>query len=225
VLNLLEAFATPYRGLTFKIDQSNDWYVAAESCGANPLCTHEGNPAGVRIRLQISLRELPVLPVTAVPQIPHDYFALLDFEPVAVPSLAFEEILAEKIRAASQRSKIRDLHDLAESANRRFDRVLVRGIAVLKLWSQGDTLDYGALVRRIQCGTDYDIPDLTMLLRKDQRPELDKLIERVVEGYRFLADIGPLERALIGDTSMKARSDAERLSSELRSRIAVAEGH
>src|SRR5712675_2008839 len=37
MIALLEAFAQPYRGLRFQLDQSNDWYVADENCGANPL--------------------------------------------------------------------------------------------------------------------------------------------------------------------------------------------
>lgn len=121
------------------------------------------------------------------------FHALLDFAPAAIPSLALEEVLAEKIRAASQRSKIRDLHDLSESLNLEFDRPRVRGIAVLKLWNQRDTLSYDRLTKRIQEATDYDIRDLTELLRKDQRADLATLINRVVEGYRFLTNLTELE--------------------------------
>ena len=56
-----------------------------------------------------------------------------------------EEVLAEKIRAASQRSKIRDLYDLSESLNLEFDRPRMRGLAVLKLWCQRDALSYERL--------------------------------------------------------------------------------
>ncbi|WP_247786716.1 nucleotidyl transferase AbiEii/AbiGii toxin family protein [Bradyrhizobium sp. 170] len=54
--------------------------------------------------------------VMPVAQIEQDYFKLLKFTPVAIPSLSFDEAVAEKIRAASQRSKIRELHDLSEIA-------------------------------------------------------------------------------------------------------------
>jgi predicted nucleotidyltransferase component of viral defense system len=97
---LLESFGQPYRGLRFQLDQSNDWYLADESCGANPLCAHDDNPVGIRIKLQVSLRERPVLPVVATAQLPQEYFPLLDFAPAAIPALALEEVLAEKIRAA-----------------------------------------------------------------------------------------------------------------------------
>jgi hypothetical protein len=64
--------------------------------------------------------------------------------------LAFEEVVAEKIRAAAQRSKVRDLHDLSEIAVRVLDRDIIRSLAVLKLWdSDGPNLDYGRFRERI----------------------------------------------------------------------------
>jgi predicted nucleotidyltransferase component of viral defense system len=58
----------------------------------------------------------PILPVLAVAQIDQEYFKLLGFTPAPIPPLAFENAVAEKISAASQRSKIRDLHDPSEIA-------------------------------------------------------------------------------------------------------------
>lgn len=214
MMALLESFGQSYRGLRFQLDQSNDWYLADESCGANPLCAHD-NPVGIRIKLQVSLRERPVLPVVARAQIPQEYFALLDFAPAAIPALALEEALAEKIRAASQRSKIRDLHDLSESLNLEFDRPRMRGLAVLKLWSQRDALSYERLKKRIEEATDYDVGDLTDLLRKDQRADLATLLKRVVEGYRFLSNLTELESTLASDTAGKARAEADQLMQEL----------
>jgi predicted nucleotidyltransferase component of viral defense system len=216
MIALLEAFAQPYRGLRFQLDQSNDWYVADESCGANPLCSHDNNPVGVRLKLQVSLRERPVLPVVATAQIPQEHFDLLGFSPAAIPSLALEEVLAEKIRAASQRSKIRDLYDLSESLNLEFERPRVRSIAVLKLWNQRDSLSYQRLAKRLEEATDYDVGDLTELLRKDQRADLATLIKRVVEGYRFLGNLTELETQLANDKSGKAQAQADQLTSDLR---------
>lgn len=77
------------------------------------------------------------MPVKEVSQLRQDYFNLLPFEPAAIPSLVPEETIAEKIRAASQRSKRRDLHDLSEISARPFRRDLTRSLAVLKLWNHG----------------------------------------------------------------------------------------
>jgi len=161
------------------------------------------------------------LPIVATGQLPQEYFELLDFVPAAIPSLAFEEVLAEKVRAASQRSKIRDLHDLSESLNLEFDRSRVRGIAVLKLWKQRDALSYERLAKRIEEATEYDVGDLTQLLRKDQRIELAALIKRVVGGYRFLSNLTELESKLTHDEAEKAQAEADQLIAQLRQKPRV----
>ena len=98
----------------------------------------------MKIKLQVSMRERPILPIRPMLQMALDYFNLLEFVPVAVPCLAFEEIVAEKIRTAAQRPKVRDLHDLSEIALRVLDRDIIRSLAVLKLWdSDGPNLDCG----------------------------------------------------------------------------------
>jgi len=219
-LALIESLAEPYRGLTFAVGDRKDWYLAENGCGATPLVCHAENPDGMRVKIEVSMREHPVLPVTLQPQISHDYFSQLDFHPTDVPCLAFEEILAEKLRAASQRSKIRDLHDLAESADRSFDQSLVRGVAVLKLWGQREALDYVRIVERIRKHADYDIGDLTTLLRKDQRPNLSRLIEHVDSGYRFLGDLTELERLVAADVAGYRQDLASRLGVELQQREA-----
>jgi predicted nucleotidyltransferase component of viral defense system len=177
-LFLIESLVEPYRGLTFSVGERKDWYLAESGCGASPLVCHADNPAGVRIKLEVSMRERPVLPVTTQPQLPLDHFPQLDFHPVDIPCLAFEEILAEKLRAASQRSKIRDLHDLAESVDRPFDRPL----------------------------------------RKDQKPDLDRLIDRVAGGYRFLGELTELERWVASDLSGHRQDLVERLTEHLQQR-------
>jgi len=60
------------------------------------------NERGVKIKLQVSMRERPVLPIHPMPQLALDHFNLLEFAPVEIPCLAFEEeVVAEKIRAAA----------------------------------------------------------------------------------------------------------------------------
>jgi predicted nucleotidyltransferase component of viral defense system len=216
-LMMLDALSAPYHGLSFRFDKDKDWYQTDEGCAANPVCFHDGNQKGVKIKLQISTRERPVLPVVPAAQIAQDYFGMLGFEPAAIPSLAYDEAVAEKIRAASQRSKIRDLHDLSEIAGRPLERDRVRTLAVLKLWNSGGPgLDYGRFCARVTGGGDYDIGDLTSLLRKDQKPDLGGMIRRVVKGYRFLGDMTAEERVLAGDTANKNRKEAEALIAALR---------
>jgi len=217
MLMMLDALAEPYHGLSFRFDKDKDWYLTEDGCAANPVCFHDDNRRGVKIKLQVSTRERPIMAVTPLAQIEQDYFKLLAFEPSAIPSLAFEEVVAEKIRAASQRSKIRDLHDLSEIAVRPLNRDLIRPLAVLKLWSSGGpSLNYERFCDRIEGGDDYDVAELTTLLRKDQKPNLGAMIRRVIDGYRFLADLTDRERTLAADGGQRNRQEAKELIGALR---------
>ncbi len=212
---MLDALAQPYEGLTFQL-KDKDWYLTDDGCAANPVCSHTDNAKGVNIKLQISTRERPILPVAAVPQLEQEYFKFLGFKPAAIPSLALEEAIAEKIRAASQRSKIRDLHDLSELAGRKLNRELIRSLAVLKLWNSGGPgLDFDRFSERVKGGGDFDIGDLANLLRKDQKPDLEGMIRRVLDGFRFLADVSEAERALAADAERKKVKEAEALIAAL----------
>jgi predicted nucleotidyltransferase component of viral defense system len=215
MMMVLEALNESFQGIDFHLDD-NDWYLTEDGCAANPVCAHSDNKEGLNIKLQFSLREKPILPVAALPQIEQEYFKLLGFAPAAIPCLAFEEAVSEKIRAASQRSKIRDLHDLSEIAARTLKRDLIRSLAVLKLWNSGGAgLDYGRFCERVKGGADYDVADLTNLVRKDQKPDLQNMIRRVVDGYRFLADLTDSEKTLAADTACKNRKESEALIAAL----------
>jgi predicted nucleotidyltransferase component of viral defense system len=215
-LALLEALAQPYHGLTFRFDKNKDWYLTEEGCAANPVVAHPDNPAGVKIKIQVSMRERPVRPVSSVVQVEQSYFKHLSFNPAAIPSLALEEVIAEKIRAASQRSKIRDLYDLSEIARRPLQKELIRSLATLKLWNSGGPgLDFGRFRTRIEAGTDYDLQDLKNLLRKDQNPDLAAMITRVVGNFQFLGQLTEIERILATDPSHRQKQMAETLRTAL----------
>jgi predicted nucleotidyltransferase component of viral defense system len=213
---MLDALSQPYHGLSFRFDRDKDWYFTDRSLAANPVCAHAGNERGVKIKLEVSLREKPILSVRALPQLAQDYFKLLPFKPADIPALVFEEVVSEKVRAASQRSKIRDLHDLSESAGREFDRELLRSLAVIKLWeSDQANLDYATFAAQIEGGKDYDLNDLTNLLRKDQRPNLNDMIQRAKDGFRFLEQLTDLERTITQDGRRGRKGDVAQLKAEV----------
>lgn len=215
-LALLEALTGDYHGLKFRFDRDKDWYLTDEGCAANPVLMHPGNPNGTKVKIQVSTRERPILPVVTAPQVEQVYFKHLSFTPAAIPCLALEEVIAEKIRAASQRSKIRDLYDLSELARRPLQKEIIRSLAVLKLWNSGGPgLDYLRFRERIEEGGDYDLIELKNLLRKDQNPELGAMIGRVVEGLSFLGQMTENERTLAGDSAQRQRPLAESLVAAL----------
>jgi predicted nucleotidyltransferase component of viral defense system len=209
---MLEALAQPYEGIHFRFDRDRDWYVTDDSCAANPVCFHAENDRGIKIKLQVSVREQPILPVIELPQLDQDYFRLLPFAPVAIPCLALEEVVAEKIRAASQRSKIRDLHDLAEISARPLNRELIRALAVLKLWhSGGPGLDFARFRQRVEDRRGYDVADLQHLLRRGEQPELVAMIAKVIERYQYLGMLTELEAILVADGRGLRRDEARQL--------------
>ena len=216
-LLMLEALEKPYRGISFRFDRDKDWYLTDDGCAANPVCAHDGNIHGVKIKIQVSMREQPILPVRETPQVEQSYFKLLGFPPAPTPCLAIEEVIAEKIRAASQRSKIRDLYDLAEISRRPLNHAVIRSLAVLKLWQGGGAgLDFVRFRQRIEAGDEYDLKELVNLLRKDQKPDLGKMIERVCSEFRFLEQVTEIEQRLAADSAMRLRKEAATLREELR---------
>lgn len=212
LIRMLDALAQSYHGIGFRFDRDKDWYLTDDGCAAVPVCSHAENQNGVKIKLQVSTREQPVLPVKEVPQLRQDYFSLLPFEPAAIPSLVFEEAIAEKIRAVSQRSKSRDLHDLSEISSRPFRRDLTKSLAVFKLWNDGGPgLDFERIRQRLEDGRGHDVGELRNLLRKDQVPDLNAMTQRVMNGFRFLADLTELEKTLARDGSRRCRREANEL--------------
>ena len=62
----MDALSGPYHGLSFRFDKDKDWYMTEEGCAANPVCFHADNEKGLKIKLQVSTRETPVMPVAAM---------------------------------------------------------------------------------------------------------------------------------------------------------------
>lgn len=221
LLLVMEALEQPYQGIAFRFERDKDIYQTEEGCAANPVCTHAANPKGEKIKIQISQRELPVLAPKLLPQLKLEYFDRLPFQPADLPCLILEEAVAEKIRAASQRSKIRDLHDLFEICNEDINPEMIRAMAVLKLWNSGGPgLDYHRFKQRIQNRDDYDLNDLANLLRRDQRPDLEGMISRVERRYGFLVHLTEIEQRLAADGARSNQADADALIAELRRKSA-----
>jgi predicted nucleotidyltransferase component of viral defense system len=144
------------------------------------------------------------------------YFNYLEFPLFEVRSLDVIEMIAEKVRAAFQRAKVRDLYDLHRFATTPFDGELLRRLAVLKLWQVRDPFDPDALFARIN-GSNYDWQDLQRLMRANDRLEASEILRTVEARFGSLRNLSELERTLIGD-ARSGRNDrlAERLRAEIR---------
>ena len=202
-----------HHGLTFTIP-TGDYYTNPESCGAEISYQHEWSTSG-KFGIQISFRGRPLLPVRPVTLRKERYFEWLGFEPPAVPSLELHEIIGEKIRAASQRSRVRDLYDIYQLAGLRFDRTRGRKIAVLKCWETNFTFDPASFLAGIETGQ-YDWSDLRRLLRKGREVQPAVIMRGVRENYAFLSELGSEEALLAGDPYQRQKKAYQAVLAEVQ---------
>lgn len=132
--------------------------------------------------------------------------------------LALPEIIAEKIRACYQRNKARDIYDLGMFATRPLDQPVIRRLVVLKLWQAGDSFDPAALMQKFEDGTAFDWDDLGQLVRRTQEINPDRITADCVNGFAFLGELAPEERALAGDPYQREHALWQRLRDELTDR-------
>ena len=201
ILAMMEAFAHLFHGIRFRI--SDDSYYQTQdglSWGVNPAYAHKWNPEGEsKVRIQVSRREKSILPPSRNSQCPQSYFRHLPFKPVDITCLTLPEIVAEKLRACYQRSKARDIYDLAMFATRPIDRPLIRRLVVLKLWQAGDAFDPMALMAKLEDAGAFDWDDLRQLVHRAQAVDPNQIAVACLKGFAFLKDLGAEERVLAAD--------------------------
>jgi predicted nucleotidyltransferase component of viral defense system len=185
-----------YHGLTFTVANS-DYYATDDSCGAEITYRHDWVGAG-RFAVQISCRTPPLLMVKPTLLLPERYFEWMEVEPPDVPALDLHEVIGEKIRAAAQRSRVRDVYDLYQFGRRPYDRGTVRRITVIKCWEARYAFDPIAFLSGLR-DAKYDWSDLSRLVRPDRLPRPDEVIQSVQGAYAFLSELTSEEARLTRD--------------------------
>ncbi|MBI4700540.1 MAG: nucleotidyl transferase AbiEii/AbiGii toxin family protein [Deltaproteobacteria bacterium] len=214
---IVEVFNQAHFDIRFMLD---DYYLTEgdRSFGGDVLYRHAWNASG-RFRLQVSLREHPTLPVRRRPMKPQAYFKYLEFEPVAVATIEPIEMIAEKLRAAFQRAKVRDLHDLHAFAGTGFDGEILRRLVVLKLWQVRDPFDPDVFFERLHGGR-YDWDDVRRLTRLDERLDPQAIAQTIETRYAFLRQLSELEQQVIRDARTGRNEPiAARLRAEVRKAV------
>ena len=212
ILEMMAAFEQSFHGIRFAIP--DNYYETQDglSWGVNPTYSHDWNASGVsEIKLQVSRRETPTLPVEPLAQIEQSYFKFLPFAPAEITCLALPEILAEKIRASYQRNKARDIYDLGMFARRPLDQALVRRLVVLKLWQARDTFDAARLMQKFEEGKEFDWDDLRQLLNRTVVLDREKICADCVRAFGFLVNLTDDQRKLSGDKYQREQATAEKL--------------
>ena len=203
-----------YYGLTFSIP-SSDYYATPTSAGAEIIYQHDWVTDG-RFGIQVSFRAEPILPIREVTLLPERYFDWLGIDLTEIPSLDLHEIIGEKVRAAAQRSRVRDLYDLYQFAPRQFDRQIVRKIAVIKCWETNFAFDPENFLASLRDGN-FDWFDLRRLVRRGWDIQPEEIINQVQIGFGFLSDLTSEEVALAGDPYSRQHEVYLLLADELRS--------
>ena len=211
---IVEVFDREHHGITFTF---NEYYKTDDdtSFGGDVLYRHAWNDAG-RFRLQVSLRERPTLAAVSRPMERQAYFDYLEFDLFDVRALESIEMIAEKVRAAYQRAKVRDLYDLHRFAATPFDVELLRYLVVLKLWQVSDPFDPEAFFTKLRRGA-YDWDDIRRLVRSSDRIEPEEILASVEGRFVAFRELTDLEKRVVAN----ARSGwneplAERLRQEIR---------
>ena len=199
VIDMIDDFKEPFHGIQFGIDEEA-YYVTKSSWGVNVIYKHEWNQGDYNeIRLQVSQREAPTMPLCIRPQCMQNYFEHLPFEPVEISCLALPEIIAEKLRACYERSKARDIYDLATFATRPMDHPLVRRLAVLKLWQAGTEFNPEKLLEKFGNTNAWDWEDVRRLVPRTKPVDAGRLAAECQRGFVFLRDLSADEARLAAD--------------------------
>ena len=185
-----------YYGLTFSIP-SSDYYATSTSTGAEIIYQHDWVTDG-RFGIQVSFRAEPILPIRDVTLLPERYFDWLGIDLPEIPSLDLHEVIGEKVRAAAQRNRVRDLFDLYQFTNRQFDRPFVRRIAVIKCWETNFAFDPEIFLISLRDGN-FDWLDLRRLIRRGWDIQPGEIIDQEQTGFGFLSDLTSKEAVLAGD--------------------------
>lgn len=209
VLDIVSALLNQeHYGITFAI-RSEDYYANPDSCGVVVSYQHDWTTTG-NFSIQVSFRAKPVLPVQLADFIKERYFQWLGMDPPLVPTLDLHEIIGEKIRATAQRSRIRDLYDLYQFTSLRFDRSMVRRVAILKCWETNFSLDPVAFLHAL-AEKKYDWADLERLVRQKHILTPEAIFKKLQQDYRFLAEMDADEAILSSDPYRRERAIYQRV--------------
>lgn len=176
-------------GIRFKIVEENirqGFEANDESYITRVNYVHGWNSS--EFTLEVSYRETPILAPSEMRLLNEMYFKYLEFPSFSLKCLQREELLAEKLRAAFQRIRGRDLYDLYLFSGRTVDKVRTKKLFVLKCWNVREPFEPGVLFEKIS-GGEYDWDDLQRLVRRKGLPSEATVVKKVIAEYSFLSDL------------------------------------
>jgi len=185
ILEVAEIIEGTHYGITFSL---SDVYVNIDKLAGGALFNYKHDWNEAVFTMDLSLRAKPLLAVVKKPLIVESYFRHLPFEPPLVNCLQLEEVLAEKIRAAYERTKVRDLYDLSFAATKPFSREKVRLLSVLKCWESRTVFEPASFMEKIE-KSQYEMAELQQVVFQTKRVSIKDLINTLKQEYSFLMEL------------------------------------
>ena len=195
ILEVASSIEGTHYGITFSL---SDVYVNIDNNAGGALFNYKHDWNEAVFTLDLSLRAKPLLAVVKKPLIIESYFRHLPFEPPKVNCLQLTEVLAEKIRAAYERTKVRDLYDLSFAATKPFSREKVRPLSVLKCWESRTVFEPVSFMEKIE-KSQYEIQELQQVVFQTKRVRLQDLIKTLKQEYSFLMKLHQTELKIAQD--------------------------
>lgn len=160
------------------------------------------------LSFQCSFRRPILLPPQHMPLREESWFKELEFKPGRIPVLQVEEAIAEKVRAAFQRTNPRDIFDLNEYGGLVFNVELVRSMSILKCWQDRGlytgkhNFDPEEFFEKLR-PENYNWNALKSQVAKHAWIEPKNLIDSVRKRYAFLKELPEPEVILSQDRAQK----------------------
>ncbi len=148
---------------------------------------------------EASFRAEPVLLVSQKPLLSQSYFKQLEISVPEVQTLAFEEIVSEKMRATFQRTRPRDVYDLYYCLQKPMNLRQLKGLVLLKCWQVRDPFDVDRFLGNLR-STKYNWGELDNLLPKGARPAPEKMIQFIESKAQMFHDLSEEEAEIIADS-------------------------
>ena len=185
ILEVAEIIEGTHYGITFSL---SDVYVNMDNNAGGALFSYKHDWNEAVFTMDLSLRAKPLLAVVKKPLIVESYFRHIPFEPPKVNCLQLEEVMAEKIRAAYERTKVRDLYDLSFAATKPFSREKVRLLSVLKCWESRTVFEPASFMEKIE-KSQYEMAELHSVVFQTKPVSIKDMIKTLKQEYSFLMEL------------------------------------
>ena len=190
------AFSSPFHDISFHNVEGSERITPG---GIGIQFEYRTQSATGAFDLEASFRAEPVLQISRRPLEKQSYFKQLEVPVPAVHSLAFEEIVSEKIRATFQRTRPRDVYDLYFCFQRPINLQQLKGVVLIKCWQVRDPFDVDRFLGNLH-STKYNWEELDNLLPKGGRPGAEKMIRLIESKVNMFRNLSEEEKGIIGDS-------------------------